>query len=463
MSQVTLNGAGGYSRPRPCPPTAPCVGLHSVPLMPRVRYGATELDNSEAATLTRAAIEAEEGLAAAMPGVDVATRDLTDATARWRTALDRLEALLAARTVLNSVVARHRVARRHAQEGPEDRRHRPKMWTWFLYISLVVASVYDTWFFAFMLRRLTNEKDPLLAKLSYLPGLLIAAALLVSGTLLAKQVVRAWSHRDRMTERPPFALKDAFERLWNWRPKSQTRDADDLPWPVWGLAIAFFTFILITFGVWAIQRVTQSRAEAAAVKYPPLAVVMLFLLFTLGAVFVKIIEYNPWADSVARAEKEFKRGKISFDKLVVEAEAAKRAHDPAWQHLRTMIDNTGNAARRTINQAWVCILERRAEHGLAGHLAPSFNEAGGTETVPLFRDMPEPAVPTTGLVKPLEMLSTYDGKQLAAEQEQLVKKLIKQLEPPDSNDSESDSRDRVSPSSATGAQPGGAERHREER
>ncbi|MCG8924848.1 hypothetical protein [Lentzea sp. CC55] len=414
--------------------------------MPRVRYEATELDNSEAATLARAAIEAEEGLAATMPEVDAASRGLTDATARWRTALDRLGALLADRTVLNSGVARHRAARRHAQEGPEDRRHRPKMWSWVLYLSLAVASVYDTWFFAFMLRKLTNEKDPLLAKLSYLPGLLIAVALLVSGTMLAKQVVRAWSHRDRMTERPPFVLKDALKRLWDWRPESRTRGADDLPWPIWGLPLAFFTFILVTFGVWAIQRVAESRVGSAAVKYPPYAVVMLFLLFTLGAIFVKIIEYNPWADSIARAEKEFKRGKASFDELVVEAEAAKRAHDPAWQRLRTTIENAENAARRTINQAWVCILERRAEHGLAGHLAPSFNEAGGTGTVSLFRDMPEPAVPTIGLAKPREMLTAYDGEELKKEQEQLVKELIKQLEPPDDERSAPEAHEPVPPS-----------------
>jgi hypothetical protein len=432
MSQTTVNGSGGgYSRLRPCPPTAPCAGMHGVALMPRIRYDAKELDNAEAATLARAAIDAEAGLAAAMPDVDAASRQLTDATARWRTALDRLAALLADRTVLISGKARHRAARRHAQEGPEDRRHRPKMWTWVLYLSLAIASVYDTWFFAFMLRKLTNEKDPLLQKFSYLPGFLIAAALLVSGTMLAKQVVRAWSHRDRMTRRGPLVLKDALTRLWKWRPLSQTRGADDLPWPIWGLPLAFFVFVLLTFGVWANQRVLESRGGSTAVHYPQYAVVMLFLLFTLGAILVKIVEYNPWADSVARAGREFQDGKQTFEKLVAEAEEAKRAHDPSWQRLRTTLDNAENAARRTVNQAWVCILERRAEHGLAGHLAPKFNEAGGTEAVSLFHDMPEPAVPTTGLAKPRAMLEEYDGKKLSAEHEELVRKLIKQLEPPD--------------------------------
>ncbi|WP_157984596.1 hypothetical protein [Lentzea terrae] len=432
MSQTTVNGSGGgYSRPRPCPPTAPCAGMHGVPLMPRVRYDAKELDNAEAATLARASIDAEAGLAAAMSGVDAANQDLTDATARWRTALDKLGALLADRTVLIAGRARHRADRRHAHEGPEDRRYRPKAWTWALYISLAVASVYDTWFFAFMLRKLTNEQDPILRYLSYLPGVLIAAALLVSGTMLAKQVVRAWSHRDRRTNREPLVLKDVVKRVWLWRPESQKRDADDLPWAIWSIPLIFFVFVMVTFGIWANQRVRESRGGAAAVQYPWYAVVMLFLLFTLGAIFVKIVEYNPWADSAARAEVEFKAGREVFEKALTEAEAAKRAHDPAWQRLRTTLDNAENAARRTMNQAWVCILERRAEHGLAGHLAPKFNEAGGTEAVSLFHDMPEPAVPTTGLAKPREMLTEYDGKKLLAEHEELVQKLIKQLEPPD--------------------------------
>lgn len=405
--------------------------MHSVPLMPRIRYNATELDNAEAATLARAAIDAEAGLANAMPEVDAAGRELTDATARWRTALDRLAALKADRTVRTAGTARHRVVQRHAEEGPEDRRQRPKALRVVLYASLVVASAYDTWFFSFVLLQLTNESSFWLQAIAYLPGFLIATTLLVSGMMFARQVVRAWSHRDRLIRRERFVASDAIKRLWYWRPFAKSRDADDLPWPNWGLSLAFFLFVMVTFGVWATLRVRDAQTTSAGFQYPTAAVVMLFLLFTLGAIFMKIVEHNPWADSIARAEREFKVGKETFEKLVTEAEAAKRAHDPAWQRLRTTLDNAENAARRTVNQAWVCILERRAEHGLAGHLAPKFNEAGGTEAVSLFEDMPEPAVPTTGLTKPRKMLEDYDGTELIEEHEELIRELIKQLEPPD--------------------------------
>ncbi|HEX7301501.1 hypothetical protein [Lentzea sp.] len=403
-------------------------------MTPRIRYNATELDNAEAATLARAAIDAEAGLVASMTEVDAASRELTDAVARWRTALDGLDALRADGTVRVAGTERHRVARRHAHEGPEDRRHRPGVLTWVLYAALVIAAIYDTWFFSFVLKSITNETDDLLRALTYLPGFLIAAALLVSGMMLARQVVRGWSHRDRAVRREPFYLREALKRLVQWRPFVQTRGPDDLPWPIWGTPLAFFAFIMVTFGVWATLRVRKPAEDGVpweSSSYPPWAVVMLFLLFTFGAIFVKIVEHNPWADSVARAEKEFRKAKKTFDKVVAEAEVAKRAHDPAWQRLRTTLDNAENVARRTVNQAWVCILERRAEHGLAGHLAPEFNEAGGTEAVSLFKDMPEPAVPATGLSKARAVLQEYDGRKLAAEHEKLVRDLIKQLEPPE--------------------------------
>jgi hypothetical protein len=247
---------------------------------------------------------------------------------------------------------------------------------------------------------------------------------------MAKQVVRGWSHVERRENRPALGLRGAVKRLLLWRSATQ-RKQDDLPWPNWGLPLLLFTLIMVTFGVWAAYRVVEAKNKGVDLGYPSYALVLIFILLTLAALAAKVVEHNPWADVATKATRGLAASRRNFDKQVRKAEAAQREHASAWQKARSQVDGAEGSARRVVNQAWVCVLERRADHGLAGHLAPEFGspEGSGDSTARMFAALPEPAVSTACLAGPRQVLSTCDGGKLFNRQRTLIHQLIEQFAP----------------------------------
>jgi hypothetical protein len=394
------NGSSLTTRPlfvsQPCPPSAPCADATRKNVK-REPYNPLRLSNSEAAELVEAKAAADGDMAAARPGIDTAVRAVLAREHESRNALHTLEVFVRSADTAHGRIAVDRVRARHEHDGAEDRRRRPKWARWALWLAVPAAGIYDTAFFTTVFLRLVDAApDPSSVEfyIAMVPGVMITVALLAAGHWLANAFVRARAH----TERDPARIS-LSRRLGcliiRREPAPRTRARDDLPWPLWVLPVAFAVLVLGTLTMWADIRAASSDAEQVSV--PAIAVALLLLMFSITAVVVKTVHYNPFADAARDAARELKAATRSGAAVVTTTSAAVAEFETTNRRLRGVLDDLAARANRRIDEAWSAILRDRHQHGLAGTVAPPFEEhdarAGGPfERHPLFDGLSEPTV-----------------------------------------------------------------------
>jgi hypothetical protein len=126
-------------------------------------------------------------------------------------------------------------------------------------------------------------------------------------------------------------------------------------------------------------------------------VALLLLMFSMTAMAVKTVHYNPFADTAQEADRELGAAIEDGARVVAEASAAVAAFETTNRRLRGVLDDLSASAVGRLDAAWTAILRDRHQHGLAGTIAPPFavNDVatdGPRVRHPLFDRVPEPAV-----------------------------------------------------------------------
>jgi hypothetical protein len=252
-----------------------------------------------------------------------------------------------------------RVESRHAGDGAEDRRRRPPWPRWLPWTVLVAAGVFETWFFGQIFRFLagvdfstTEGKATVL--IAYLPGLLLAVALLLAGSLMGEQLIRR---------------KHAKE---GW-------PAGDMARPTWELALPLVLVLLAVVGAlaWARARflgavnAAQSafaQGQAGSVSggdiFPEWAVIVLIMMVTVAAIGMKAAAHNPFANSADEARRDLDTILKKSAGQCAEVEHALLELERAWDDVR----GTLLLALNAVQDRWVMLLrawpeERQPEDG----------------------------------------------------------------------------------------------------
>jgi hypothetical protein len=243
------------------------------------------------------------------------------------------------------------VARRHAQDGPEDRRRR-SMWRWLSWATIGLAAVFDTTFVGNLVQRILGVgTGSLMYYLAYLPGIGMALCLLAAGTVLGEHLFR---RRGRINHR------GTRTRLSPW--------PDDLPPPRLFGPVLFTVLIVGLLGTGAYVRAVlagQSFVQLASLQ--PMFVVLLLLL-SISAIAVKALSHNPYADSAKDARLLVERATRESTALVERARESLARHTRTWIRLRSTMASAEGNARRVVEQACARILEDRWHRGAGGPL-----------------------------------------------------------------------------------------------
>ncbi|MEA5364476.1 hypothetical protein VA596_33435 [Amycolatopsis sp., V23-08] len=375
-----------------CPPKAPCAD------QAQETYEATQLSNAETAELVKAKIAVQQELSEARPQLDHAVAELRRVEGESKLALHALGRFTHSGELADRHAGVRRIWRRHENDGPEDRRRRPRWLRWVLVPAVIAAGAFETAFLARIFANLVNMDISLnpVSWAALLPGLLIVTAVLVVGHLLGEAWARARAHSERDATRDrliPRLL--AFIQLTKG---SRQRSADDLPWPRWPVALLFTLLVVGTMGIWAYIRAVQAQDKVNEILN--VAFALLLLMFTLTAIAVKVISHNPFADAEKDAESRSKETGERHDNLVTGAESAVGRFGTANRALQSLLDDKAAATDLHLDAAWTRILERRDLHGLAGTVAPPFAEFAEEDTDAnrqrcngrhrLFHDLVEP-------------------------------------------------------------------------
>ncbi|RKR87250.1 hypothetical protein BDK92_1524 [Micromonospora pisi] len=428
----TSTGSGGRRyQPVPCPQQ---VGLGPTRLAPETPvavpqpYEVRQLSHAEAARLARAAVSADETLSAAHHPIRHAGDALLDAWHRARSAIQRLSVLESEQELLIAATAKRTVVERHARDGAEDRTARTKwlkpgvVWT-----VIMLSALYDTFFFATSFRDALDAVDDLSTPefwVSFIPGVAIAVALILSGSWLAVPLFRHRLRAERRRQRGRLNWRIVLRRTFvDWRPEEQEREPDDLPWPSWPLPVAFATLVVCVLGLWAWLRGADMQDE---LRWPMVA---LLLLLTLAAIALKASAHNPYADRAEAVERELVEVTGRYRTLEAEARTSLGAHGKAWQEMHVVTEDAAAAARRPVVQAWAEIADDRARHGLTGMIAPDFaaldeEDVAGCQ---LFDGLGGPPLRTRVLRYGREAIAQYHPDRLAEDLDQQLARLNAQL------------------------------------
>jgi hypothetical protein len=443
MTKPGTNGttvAGVFFPPSPCPPDAPCTSAtdgqsksSSRATYQRGKLAPELWENSEAATIIQAVTKADTTLVDAQPQIDAALDVLADRAAEAEGLLHALASFTSSRQLADAHAAKRRVIDRHAEDGPEDRRHRPRWVRWLAWPTVLAAAAYDTWFFAAVFRVLLDASDKpsdIGFWLSLLPGVMLTIALLVSAYWIAQAAQRANDLIERRLERSRWWSR-AIGKLTGRPPKITTRTADNLPWPRWWRGGLFGAFTIGTLALWAVIRggnALQQQLDPSAppAQTPPLSVALLLLLFSVAAIAIKILDHNPFADTDQKASADLARAQEQHTTLVGSTRTALAAQGKAKAHAEGLVDGLAERAHRSLDEAFAAIMRERAGHGLAGDEAPPFAtrlRSGVLDRVALFTNLPEPPINLGPIRRARNQLAIYD---LAAAR-QIVDRLENEL------------------------------------
>ena len=255
------------------------------------------------------------------------------------------------RTMADPSAARRRVEAveaRHAGDGAEDRRRRRPWESWLPWAVIGGAAVFETWFFGQIFRYLagvdaSTSEGRIALIIAYLPGAMLAAALVLAGTL-------------------------AGEWLGRRKHAREGRPEQDLPKPVSWLALPFVGVLLLIVGflAWAraqfVERVGEAQAFLAqgaagtdGGAFPEWAVVLLMVTVTVAAIGVKAVSYNPFADSADAAAAELETALEEYASQCERVEQALVALEQAWDRLRGSLLSSLDAVQHrwvVLQRAW---------------------------------------------------------------------------------------------------------------
>ena len=263
---------------------------------------------------------------------------LREADKNARGALRKCDGFLGQGKILEARTAITTLSERHHADGPYDRRQRlipGGLAT--ARVLIVLAAVFDTAFLGQVFGLLISAPADgrlraLFTVIAYLPGAVLAGALLLAGTWLGEAVERWRDARDG-------------------RPKAHA-----VPRAFWILPIGFLLLVLFTVGTvaWARPQFTQRLAEAAELLQtttnrvgappqegagfvPSWVVVLLLLMLSLTAIAATVVESNSYARWAESADKVLKTAAKSGEELIAAAEEKVALHEQRWAELRGQV------------------------------------------------------------------------------------------------------------------------------
>lgn len=379
------------------------------------------LDNGEMRMLLRAAREVAELIGRNREQLATARARTIDAHARTEEAIQALARFEAAASLRTSRAAHQAVESRHAEDGAYDRRRR-EMWIRMLRWPVIVAmATFDAWYFMQVFQYLTSSEEAVsLAEqtVSFLPGVVLALALMLSGHAIAA---------------PLHRIRERLHALRAHRPTLSLLGSLALP-------TLYLVAVLFTVMVWAVLRARDTGVEEVeGTRYAPGWVAVLMLVLAITAVAMKVVAYNPYADSAAEVRRDLLRARLTYAWLVRRVGNALREHERAWSDLCALRDELASQVRLESMRVWeAAILTARMFHGQAGHLPPApAAPSGGAETqppttawvAPLFTGVVEPPPELGPLVEAHRIAVTCAPTELRARRAELINRIDGQLGP----------------------------------
>jgi hypothetical protein len=304
------------------------------------------LGDLEAAALLRAFAAGNASLVCAQDRLDAACDEVVEAYRAAQLSIDAVVRYTASGSAALARDAADRVARRHARDGPEDRRRRP-VWPWLGWATVALAATFDSTFVGNLVQRVLGvDSGSLTYYLAYLPGVGMALCLYVAGTVLGAQLFRRRSRVERRSG----------------------READDVPPPrLFGPVVGTVAIVgLLGTGAY-VRAVLGGEGFADLADLQPVFVILL-VLTSIAAVAVKALSHNPFADSARDARGQTERATREATALVEQARASQSRHARTWVRLRSTIASAEGNARRVLEQACARILEDRWHRGAGGPL-----------------------------------------------------------------------------------------------
>jgi hypothetical protein len=342
-----------------------CNGTHPVDLtMPAVAEPAiAERSKVPLAELLRGYIRANRALNAEHPAITAACDPVIDAFRSAQESIDRFHQFVSIGSASAARRALDEVVRRHAEDGPEDRRARLD-WAkpWLVWLVIAASAAYDTVFIGHIFQAAIDARDGSWQfYASYLPGLGIFAGLLCAGTMLAQNVLRHRSRRERRPIRDRLNPVRALRRLWIWRETPAQLRRDDLPWPVWPMSIVVTSLVLGVLLLWALK-----RARDAAVLNPELDryaphLAALLLMLSVAAIVMKILAHNPYADRAEAAHAGIQQVKREAEGYATECAVRVAEHGRAWNRLNAAMARAKGSARSYLEEARARVLDEMGD------------------------------------------------------------------------------------------------------
>ncbi|MFB6567196.1 hypothetical protein [Streptomyces noursei] len=381
-----------------------------------------DLDNGEMRMLLRAAREVAELVGQNREQLATARARTIGTHARTEEAVQALARFEAAASLRTARANQEEVAERHAQDGAHDRRRR-ELWIRVLRWPVIAAmAVFDAWYFMRVFQYLTvSEESVSLVEqtVSFLPGVVLALALMLSGHAIAAPLHRVRERIHALREkRPALALLGSL-----------------------ALPVLYLAAVLFTVTVWAALRARDTGAgegEVEGARYAPGWVAALMLVLAITAVAMKVIAHNPYADSAAEARRGLLRARLTYAWLVRRTGEALREHERAWSDLCALRDELTSHVRLESMRAWeAAILTARMLHGQAGHLppapaalpgdGPTRTVASDARTAPLFAGVIEPSPELGPLIEAHRIAFTCAPTDLRTRRDDLISRVDRQL------------------------------------
>ncbi|WP_406740207.1 hypothetical protein [Streptomyces atratus] len=379
------------------------------------------LDNGEMRMLLRAAREVAELVGHNREQLAAARARTINAHARTEETVQSLARFEAVASLRTSRAAQAKVEFRHAEDGAHDRRRR-EIWIRVLRWPIIVAmAVFDAWYFMRVFQYLTTSEEAaslVEQTVSFLPGVVLALALMLSGHAIAA---------------PLHRIRERLHALRDHRPGLSLLGSLALP-------ALYLAAVLSTVTVWAVLRARDTGVEEAeGARYAPGWVAVLMLVLAITAVAMKVVAHNPYADSAAEARRGLLRARLTYAWRVRRVGDALREHERAWSDLCALRDELASQVRLESMRVWeAAILSARMFHGQAGHLPPApAVPPGGTEAqaptaawvAPLFTGVVEPPPELGPLVEAHRIAVTCAPAELRARRAELISRIDGQLGP----------------------------------
>ena len=356
---------------RDCAPVSPVnLGIPQVRSSTESAAGRGYPDRDVAA-LIRAELQASAVLVGRLGVLEGLCGEVFDSHAGALGAIEQVERHTASGSVHRALALQNKVLKRHADDGPEDRRDR-RVWSWLPWAALLVSAVFDASFVGYVVSRFLSLGTSTVDRvLSYLPGCGLALGLLAAGTALAESLFRRRIAKTRSKERVSvFARLLCALHLRKTPPQPETREPEDLPWPRSTGPVLGATGLLVLATIWAYVRATTSMYHVTSLgSYEP-AFVALLLLLSASTVALKVLSHNPYAKRSKEAEGALSGSRKKAEKLLREARARLSGHQRTWLRLDGALIAVTNEAQAIVEQACAVILDNRS--GIAVAEQPAF-------------------------------------------------------------------------------------------